>query len=227
MAKLNIQMMGSLACALAISGCSSAAEMQAAGGDASPAATVPAQDAAAHQPTVARAREALREAGAADAQDARLISVDPAQWNDSSLGCPRPRTSYLQVITSGHVVRFATATGPKEVHVAGDAAVVCDQQPIGSPKRPYYPVRAAALESVVTRARQDLAAKLGKPLDDVKLINALPFTWEDGTFRCGGSAANDPARISGYKLRLMSGTESYVYHTDSKSVFACPPIETE
>ncbi len=194
----------------------------------SPARTEPAEDDAAYAPIVQRAREALIAAKVTGAADARATSVAPHEWSDSSLGCRRKGESYLQMITSGHVVTFDIGGVPTVVNVAGDAAVYCGQGggDVRPPKRPNYPVRAETLQKAVTQAREDLAAKLGVPVDEIKVVATVPFIWEDGNFRCG-SAADAAQRVRGYKLQLTRGMDSYTYHTDFKSTFACPAVETE
>lgn len=194
----------------------------------SPARTEPVEDEAAYAPIVQRAREALVAANVAGAADARVSSVEPHEWSDSSLGCPRPGESYLQMITSGHVVSFGIGGVLIAVHVAGDAAVYCGQASDDArpPKRANHPVRAATLDRVSKEAREDLAARTGVPLDEIKVVATVPFVWEDGNFRCGRSS--DPRQqVRGYKLQLTHGADSYTYHTDFKSTFACPAVETE
>jgi len=195
----------------------------------SPARTAPAEDEAAYAPIVKRAREALVAANVPGAAEARVISVEPHEWTDSSLGCRRKGEMYMQVITSGHVVHFDIGGAPAAVNVAGDAAVYCGQDAATDarpPKRPNYPVRAATLERVVSEARTDLSTKLGVPVDEIKVAATIPFIWEDGSFRCG-SAADAAQRVRGYKLQLTRGMDSYTYHTDFKSTFACPAVEVE
>lgn len=194
----------------------------------SPARTVPAEDEAAYAPIVKRAREALAAADVPGAAEAKVISVEPHQWSDSSLGCRRKGEMYMQVITSGHVVRFDIGGVPTAVSVAGDAAVYCGQGggDERAPKRPNHPVRAATMERVVAEAREDLASKLGVPVDEIKVAATIPFIWEDGSFRCG-SAGDARQQVRGYKLQLTRGPDSFVYHTDFKSTFACPALETQ
>lgn len=192
----------------------------------SPAAA-PAPPAAASAPQVVidRARRALSEASLP--ADAKLASSEPVQWSDSSLGCSQPGMPYLQVITSGYLLRFVERGNTHEVHVAGDAAAICAPTLAGVPKRPMQARSARGFESVIERAREDLAARLSKPVEAVKVTDATPVTWPDGGLGCNLPRNGRDQPLPGYKVWLIVDGEPYVYHTDSSAVFACPPIERE
>jgi len=227
----NLSITSGLAgCAILLVACSGAAGTKptSSATDERPAANAAADTAAgqADEAVIARGKQALRETGISG--DARLLASEPAQWTDSSLGCRRPGESYLQVITTGYVLYFSVDGERHEVHVAAEAATVCSPALGGAPKRAPPAVRARDLEALIERARADLAGKLGRNAGEVTLKNAVPFTWTDGTFACGGETAADPrAPVFGYKFLLRSGDQDYVYHTDLSVVFPCPPIKTE
>lgn len=74
----------------------------AAEGGAEPSRTDPALLDEQGRQLLALARAALaRDLGVAEA-DIQLISGEPIEWRDSSLGCPKPDQVYLQVITPGY-----------------------------------------------------------------------------------------------------------------------------
>jgi len=206
---------------MGVAACSGASEVKPSAPPA-PSAADPGRE----DPVIATARAALRGSGV---DDAVWRSTTPAQWSDSSLGCPRKGISYMQVITDGHVVQFDSPNGPRTVHVAGENAVICSELLIsGVPKRPNTAVRATTLEAMIKNAREDLASKLGVAVDDVKVVGALPFTWTGGAFRCGRPAAeNESDTVTGHQLHLQTGGQSYVYFTNYKIVAACPAIETQ
>jgi len=55
-----------------------------------------------------------------------ITDIDAVDYRDSSLGCPQPDMTYLQVITPGYRVK-ARAKGRKfDVRIAGERAIVCD-----------------------------------------------------------------------------------------------------
>lgn len=172
-----------------------------------------------------RARRALREAGLP--AEATLAHSEPTQWNDSSLGCAQPGMQYLQVITSGYVLRFVDRGNTHEVHVAGDAAVICALQLAGAPKRPGQARKARELEQLINTARADLASRLELPVEKVTLEGAEPTTWQDGGLGCNFARNERTGPVPGYKLVLNTGVEQYTYHTDANAAYACPPIERE
>lgn len=55
----------------------------------------------------------------------QLIDLQPAQWQDSSLGCPKPGRRYLPSIESGYraVVRYDKQQ--YRVHLGENEGVVC------------------------------------------------------------------------------------------------------
>jgi hypothetical protein len=176
---------------------------------------------------VERGRQALGAAGLP--ADLKLLSSEQVQWSDSSLGCPQPGMMYAQVITSGYVLRFADGETTREVHVTGDAALVCSTQlGTGVPKRATAAYRANDLDKVVEQARADLAVKLNLKVEDVSLRNFEPTTWPDSRLGCGEPVADaTPGPVRGFKLILVAGGLYYPYHTDLKRAFPCPPIATE
>ena len=45
-----------------------------------------------------------------------LLAITPVEWNDSSLGCPKPDTNYMQVITPGYMMRLDVQGAVYEYH---------------------------------------------------------------------------------------------------------------
>ena len=62
------------------------------------------------------------------AYEIELISVEPVNWPDTSLGCPQPGHVYLQVITPGYRVLFEAHGREYQVHTdrTGRQLVLCD-----------------------------------------------------------------------------------------------------
>ena len=176
---------------------------------------------------VERGRRALQEAGLSS--ELRLLTSEAVQWNDSSLGCPQPGAMYAQVITPGYVLRFADRDSTREVHVAGDAAIVCSPQiGAGVPRRATAAYRARDLDAIIETARADLAAKLNLKVEDVSLRNFEPTNWPDSRLECGEPVAGaPPGPVRGFKLIFATSLQYYTYHTDLKRAFPCPPIAAE
>ena len=49
-----------------------------------------------------------------------LVSDEPVQWEDTSLGCPQAGMVYAQVITPGHRITFRQGDDTYEVHTASE-----------------------------------------------------------------------------------------------------------
>ena len=67
---------------------------------------------------------AARDTGARP-EEVELLSVEPHEWNDTSLGCPQPGHAYAQVITSGFLVRVRSRGAQRAYHVSGQRVVSC------------------------------------------------------------------------------------------------------
>lgn len=65
-----------------------------------------------------------------------LISVEQKDFSDSSLGCPSPGMSYLQVITPGHKVLVEADGRRFDVRVAGQHGKICHRRKPGRPREP-------------------------------------------------------------------------------------------
>lgn len=67
----------------------------------------------------------------------RVVTAEPVEWPDTSLGCPQPGMMYAQVITPGWRVLLQTDQGLSyEVHTGRQPAhfVICSsEQPRGTP----------------------------------------------------------------------------------------------
>jgi hypothetical protein len=59
----------------------------------------------------------LRETGR---KPVDFVSIEPAEWPDTSLGWPEPETFYAQVITEGFRITALSAGKLFECRVAGD-----------------------------------------------------------------------------------------------------------
>jgi hypothetical protein len=59
-------------------------------------------------------------------EELRIASVDTVTWPDSSLGCPRPGTQAMQVLTRGQRLRVIAGSTPYDFHLGPRGAwVLC------------------------------------------------------------------------------------------------------
>jgi hypothetical protein len=163
-----------------------------------------------------------------------VVTIEPTQWTDSSLGCRKPNSFYTDVMSSGYTVVLERKGERHQVHVAGSRAVMCEQNAriSGTVRRP---MSARGLDRVSTLARQDLANRLHLDVQQVRVANVEPRRWTDDDMNCTSgrgtpaveAAAADSASPVGYRLALSASGRTYFYHTDLRSVRACPPIESQ
>ena len=64
------------------------------------------------------ARQVLADRLSVPAAGLELVSDEPVQWGDTSLGCPQAGMFYAQVITPGHRITFRQGEDTYEVHTA-------------------------------------------------------------------------------------------------------------
>ena len=163
-----------------------------------------------------------------------VVTVEPAQWSDSSLGCRKPNSMYREVMSNGYVVVLERQGTRHQVNVAGTRAVMCEPTTrLSGTVRGPMPARG--LDRVTTLARQDLANRLRLDVQHIRVANIEPRHWTDDDMNCasGGSspASGSPTSAagegSGYRLALSASGRTYFYHTDLRSVRACPPNATQ
>jgi hypothetical protein len=196
----------------------------------------PADSSAAAQAAAEQARvEAARQLKAA-ASEFTVVAIEPMQWSDSSLGCRKPNAMYQEVMSSGYMVVLERKGERHQVNVAGSRAVMCEQNTrlSGTVRQP---MSASALDRVSALARQDLANRLHLDVQHIRVANVEPRRWTDDDMNCtsgaGTPAAQAPAATAGsasavgYRLELSASGRTYFYHTDLRSVRACPPVQSQ
>jgi hypothetical protein len=162
-----------------------------------------------------------------------VVTIEPTQWSDSSLGCRKPNAMYQQVMSNGYVVVLERQGKRHQVNVAGSRAVMCEQSERMS-GTVRQPMSARGLERVAALARQDLANRLRLDPQQIRVVKSEPRRWTDDDMNCssgGGSPEADGAAATpggpGYRLALSASGRTYFYHTDLRAVRACPPIENQ
>lgn len=175
----------------------------------------------------ALALQTLSEYLSRPAQEIEVVSSAAIDWPDSSAGCPQPDRDYLQVITPGHYVVLRHDGKTYRVHMAKGRAFVCDRPAgQGSPGKQLTPVLVMSLEHLQSFARIDLARRLQVPADQVQSTEARPVVWRDASLGCPVAGETyKPGAIKGYVLELSYHGRTYTYHTDTRRVFPCPPLE--
>jgi hypothetical protein len=174
----------------------------------------------------------------APASEFTVVTIEPTQWSDSSLGCRKPNAMYAQVMSNGYTVVLERQGRRHQVNVAGSRAVMCETATriTGTARQP---MSARGLDRVTALARQDLANRLRLNVENIRVANVEPRRWTDDDMNCssgGGSPAGSDSAADttggqgsavGYRLALSASGRTYFYHTDLRAVRACPPIEAQ
>jgi hypothetical protein len=168
------------------------------------------------------AREALRShLGVADTR-IHLVAVEPARWNDSSLGCPEKGKSYQPRLILGYGIRLRVEDRAFDVRVAEGRALVC--QNASTP--PDGPGHAVAATHLYRSARRDLATRLRLQESEVRVVVVRPKVWPDETLGCPAEspAAGTPAPaegVQGFAIELVARGKTYSYHADTTRAVLC------
>lgn len=81
------------------------------------------------QPVVDRAVDDLAERMEIDRNQITVAAVEPVNWPDTSLGCPRPDMMYAQVITPGYRILLSYEGQTYEYHSdRGTRITYCGQR---------------------------------------------------------------------------------------------------
>ena len=162
---------------------------------------------------VALARKTLSAALTIPPDQISTISVSPAQWRDSSLGCPERGLRYLPLLTSGYEVKLRDAAREHVVHVAGTRAVVCGSQP--DPKQPPTSLVAGTLKAA-DAVRIALAARLGIEPARVRILSTRPFR---STTPC--LAAPAASKGGALLVEAAAAEQTFRYYADDTQVLNC------
>lgn len=150
-----------------------------------------------------------------------MVSTREQEFSDSSLGCPEPGMSYLQVLTSGHQV-IVEADGRRfDIRVSGEHGKICHRQKTGkNPRKPPLRVPAAAL---IDLARKDLAVFLQTNVEEITILEVRPFIAGTPINGCT-PACRDSKNQCGYMIGLFHDGRRYDYHANQDKAQPCPPL---
>lgn len=156
----------------------------------------------------------------------KVTGSEPQTWSNSSMGCGKPGSVALTVITEGYAVALSAQGRAHNVHVSGNNAVICDK---GSPlQRDPRAANARGLDVMMERARQDLAQRLGADPAKIRLGGMQAQRWNDSGLDCPRADETIQAGpVDGFKLSLHYAGRVYTYHTDRQDVRPCPAIEAQ
>ena len=147
-----------------------------------------------------------------------IVSVSPAQWRDSSLGCPERGSVYTPTLTSGFAVRLRDGEQEHVVHVSGGRAVVCEPQP-------HTKLSSASMLSASLKAAESARAALA-----TRLRIEPARVQIDSTFPAGSKShpcAAAPAKPTGaaFVVEAQAEGQTFRYYADGAVTVSCddPP----
>jgi hypothetical protein len=173
---------------------------------------------------VAEVRQDLAEQLDVAPGDIEVVDAQPAEWSDSSLGCPREGQTYAQAIVPGHRV-ILQAGGKRYAYHTGDGNWILCEAPAAQ-ERDIEPTPPGELapeaQALVDKATQDLADRLDTRGDEIVVQSVEAVQWRDSSLGCPRPGMNYLQVITpGYLIRLEAGGEIYEYHTDTENVVYC------
>jgi len=156
----------------------------------------------------------------------KVVSVETREFSDSSLDCPQPGMSYLQVITPGHRVLLEADGRRFDVRTSGGQGRICRRR---KPDIPDGPDEAAgrdapATASLADSARRALAARLDTQPDAIGVLGIR--SRRPGESLPGCQPDCEDAVACGYVIELLFDRRQYTYLGNGGNVAPCPAIET-
>lgn len=192
---------------------------------ADPGAGGPAASADRDTPPEVAARRAVAEALGTAPDAVTVISVEPREFADASLGCPQPGMAYAQVLTPGWQV-VVEAEGRRfdvRVNQAG-AARLCRGRKGAGPAAFPQDEAAASRARAAGQARQALAAWLDAGPDTLRVLSTAPRP--PGTALAGCPDCPDGADC-GTLVTLFAAGRQYRLLVRGDTVTACPPFAAD
>lgn len=157
-----------------------------------------------------------------------VVRVEPMTWSDSSLGCSKAGSSYLQVLTPGYRITLEAA-GQREVYHTTDGAngpvnvVQCQQPDLAAGRRPQIDLGNLSAGSL-DKARRDLATRLGSDQGIELVSSGLAKVTQ---LVCDGTPVTPRAGAPAYvvfEFVLSHGEEQHLYRAAGDRVLYCGPF---
>jgi len=152
--------------------------------------------------------------------DVRIISSEARDFPDGSLGCPQPGMAYAQVITPGHRVLVEADGRRFDVRVAGTRGRICHLR-----KPPSGAGASVSPREAAEAARQDLAARLGVPVEPIAVTALARLEPGQVVPGCGVVCpADSTADGCGLVMQLEVDGQAFSYIALPGGVRPCPDI---
>jgi hypothetical protein len=170
------------------------------------------------------------------ADEIRVLEIEAVEWPDSSMGCPQPGMSYLQVITPGYRIVLEGNGDEYTYHTGNNAFVLCEtetamDEPKSAKPQPDESLLDARTAAMVEEAKKDLVERAGVDMKDITVLAATKVEWPDSSMGCPEPGMNYLMVVTpGVLIKLSAEGEIYDYHGDNERVFYCenpkPPLSS-
>lgn len=145
----------------------------------------------------------------------------PATWTDADLGCGN--TQNLVQAIDGYALTWIVNNSAYQAHTDGEASyVICSgSQRIHGELLLAVDAIAADIFGLVQRR---LSNELDLPQQRIRLVDAYAVTWPDNSLGCPQPNENyTDAELRGYRIEVLVGETTYIFHTDDSRLVACAP----
>jgi len=141
-----------------------------------------------------------------------VLSVEAVEWPDSSLGCPQPGMSYLQVVTPGYQILLQAQGKTYSYHADRQRATYCGEME----------TKAGSQNTALNIAMSDLAQKLNIPLNEISTSKVESVQWPDASLGCPQPGMMYAQVVTpGYRIVLSAQGQEYEYHADLNRAILC------
>lgn len=150
---------------------------------------------------VAAARDRLAEELGVAPDDLAVTVIEPVEWPDASLGCPKSGEVYAQVITPGYRIVLEVDDRDYELHTDQSARRIriCELR------------RRSEAEVAVAF----LADELGVPAEDIEVLSVEMYEWPDASLGCPEPGKSYAQVVTeGYRILLRAKEEEYEVRTE-------------
>lgn len=162
------------------------------------------------------ARSTLAERLSLLAEQITTVTVAPAQWRDSALGCPERGVVSRPVVTSGFKVTLRAAEREYTVHVAGGRAAFCGSQ--ADTRLSSATLLEASLKAAGA-VRAAVAAHLDIDPAGVSIATTRPA--RSGASDC--PEAPDKPSGAAFLVEGEARGTPFRYYTDDRVTVSCDP----
>lgn len=176
----------------------------------------------------------LAERLSVDRGQIEVFVFEKVEWPDSSLGCPKPGTGYLDVETPGFRAVLEADGQKYEYHTSLSNFVLCQDGKAEEPvtDKPDQKNLDSAEAALVEQAMADLGARLQSSAPVIELVSVEAVEWPDSSMGCPQPGMNYLMVVTpGYLVKLRADGAIYQYHGNAQAVAYCenpqPPLDSE